>query len=148
MERMTLKEIAAAIGADGTFEGAVDCVSTDTRALPPGCLFGGARGRAVRRTRLYHGGAAPAGRLRVAHERRDYGAGPVMYVKNTQRALMDLARAYRARFDIHCVGITGSVGKTTTKDMVASVVSAGFQTLKTEGNLNNEIGLPKTLARV
>ena len=39
MERMTLKEIAAAIGADGTFEGAVDCVSTDTRALPPGCLF-------------------------------------------------------------------------------------------------------------
>ena len=58
---------------------------------------------------------------------------------------MDLARAYRARFDIHCVGITGSVGKTTTKDMVASVVSAGFQTLKTEGNLNNEIGLPKTL---
>ena len=145
MERMTLKEIAAAIGADGTFEGAVDCVSTDTRALPPGCLFVALEGERFDGhdyiTAALRGGAACA----VAHERRDYGAGPVMYVKNTQRALMDLARAYRARFDIHCVGITGSVGKTTTKDMVASVVSAGFQTLKTEGNLNNEIGLPKTL---
>ena len=86
MERMTLKEIAAAIGADGTFEGAVDCVSTDTRALPPGCLFVALEGERFDGhdyiTAALRGGAACA----VAHERRDYGAGPVMYVKNTQRA--------------------------------------------------------------
>ena len=91
MERMTLKEIAAAIGADGTFEGAVDCVSTDTRALPPGCLFVALEGERFDGhdyiTAALRSGAACA----VAHERRDYGAGPVMYVKNTQRALMDLA---------------------------------------------------------
>jgi UDP-N-acetylmuramoyl-tripeptide--D-alanyl-D-alanine ligase len=58
---------------------------------------------------------------------------------------LQLASYYRRKFDIPLVGITGSVGKTTTKDMIALVVSKKYETLKTEGNHNNEIGLPLTL---
>lgn len=58
---------------------------------------------------------------------------------------MDLARHYRQKFDIPVVGITGSVGKTTTKELTWAVLSAKYNTLKTQGNLNNEIGLPHTL---
>ncbi|NLP37500.1 MAG: UDP-N-acetylmuramoyl-tripeptide--D-alanyl-D-alanine ligase [Firmicutes bacterium] len=63
-------------------------------------------------------------------------------------ALQELAAFYRQKFDLSVVGVTGSVGKTTTKDLIAAVLSARFKTLKTEGNLNNEIGLPLMLLRL
>lgn len=69
----------------------------------------------------------------------------LIQVKDTCRALGDLARWYREQFEIPLVGITGSVGKTSTKEMVWSVLRQHFQVLKTEGNFNNEIGLPLTL---
>lgn len=66
-------------------------------------------------------------------------------VEDTMTALGNLARFYRNKFDIKVVGVTGSVGKTTTKDMVASVLSRKYSVLKTQGNFNNNIGVPKTL---
>jgi len=69
----------------------------------------------------------------------------LILVDDTTKALGDLASFYRDKFDIPFVGITGSVGKTSTKDMVAVVLSQKFNVLKTEGNFNNEIGLPLTL---
>ena len=69
-------------------------------------------------------------------------------VEDTQRALGDLASYYRKKFQIPYIAITGSVGKTTTKEMVASVLSEQYNVLKTEGNFNNEIGLPLTLFRL
>lgn len=66
-------------------------------------------------------------------------------VENTFKALSDIARYYRAKFDIPFIAITGSVGKTTTKDMVAAALTSGFNVLKTKGNFNNEIGLPQTI---
>lgn len=66
-------------------------------------------------------------------------------VKDTGKALLDLGRLYRSKFDIPVVGITGSVGKTSTKEMVAAVLSGKWQVHKTEGNFNNEIGLPLTV---
>ena len=63
-------------------------------------------------------------------------------------AIGQVARAYREKFPIPVIGITGSVGKTTTKDMVASVLGQKFRVLKTEGNFNNELGLPLTLFRL
>lgn len=66
-------------------------------------------------------------------------------VDDTLLALKDLAAWYRAQFSIPFVQVTGSVGKTTTKEMIASVLSAGFHTLKTAANFNNEIGTPQTL---
>jgi len=67
---------------------------------------------------------------------------PLIYVSSTRRALMDLAGYYRRLHDIKIVSITGSAGKTTTKDMIAHILARKFKTKKTLGNFNNEIGLP------
>ena len=61
---------------------------------------------------------------------------------------MELGGWYRRRFDLFVAAVTGSVGKTSTKEMIDTILSAQFKTLKTEGNFNNEIGLPKTLFRL
>lgn len=72
----------------------------------------------------------------------------IIKVKSTKQALMDLAQFYRSLFDIPVVAITGSAGKTTTKDIIASVLSQKYNVLKTEGNFNNEIGLPLTVFKI
>ena len=69
----------------------------------------------------------------------------IIYVENTSAALIKLAGYYRSLFDIPVIGITGSVGKTSTKEMIASVLCQSFGTMKTQGNFNNEIGVPLTL---
>lgn len=69
-------------------------------------------------------------------------------VEDTTKALGLIAKGYKENYDIKTIGITGSVGKTTTKDMTASVISQKYNTLKTEGNFNNEIGLPKMLLKL
>ena len=69
-------------------------------------------------------------------------------VADTGRALLQIAAWYRSQFHPILVGVTGSVGKTTTKEMIALVLAAKYHTLKTAGNLNNEIGLPKTLLQL
>ncbi len=69
----------------------------------------------------------------------------VIQVLDTTKAFGLIAKGYKEKFDIKTVGITGSVGKTSTKDIINSVLKTKYVTIKTEGNLNNEIGLPKTL---
>ncbi len=74
---------------------------------------------------------------------------PVIYVDDTKKAFVELAKNYRKSFDgLKVIGLTGSVGKTTTKEMTYEVVSRKYRAIKTEGNLNNDIGLPKTLLRL
>jgi len=70
---------------------------------------------------------------------------PVVYVKDTLKAYGDLARHYREQLGMMVIGVTGSVGKTTSKEMIASVVEKGYRTAKTDGNFNNHIGLPQTI---
>lgn len=69
----------------------------------------------------------------------------IIKVEDTLKALQDIASYKRMQYDIPVVAVTGSVGKTSTKDLIASVVSEGYKTLKTKGNYNNEIGLPLTV---
>jgi UDP-N-acetylmuramoyl-tripeptide--D-alanyl-D-alanine ligase len=69
-------------------------------------------------------------------------------VDNTLSALQQIARFWRRKLDLRVIGITGSVGKSTTKEMIAEVLSARYRTLKSPGNLNNEIGLPLTILRL
>jgi UDP-N-acetylmuramoyl-tripeptide--D-alanyl-D-alanine ligase len=69
-------------------------------------------------------------------------------VDNTIAALQQIARYWRRKLDLRVVGITGSVGKSTTKELVAEVLSTRYRTLKSPGNLNNEIGLPLTMLRL
>ncbi|OGQ06344.1 MAG: hypothetical protein A2W61_04545 [Deltaproteobacteria bacterium RIFCSPLOWO2_01_44_7] len=72
----------------------------------------------------------------------------IFEVKDTLKALGDIAQWWRSQFSIPCVAITGSNGKTTTKEMIASITQAKWKTLKTDGNFNNLIGLPLTLNRL
>ena len=155
MEALTIREILKAVNGQllGDFkdqDAVVTHVETDSRTISKGALFlplTGERfdGHAYINEAL-KGGAA--GCL-TQREREVYLPGK-FYIKvdSTHKALRDLAVWYKARFDIPVVAITGSVGKTTTKDMVASVLSEHYQVLKTEGNFNNDIGLPMTILRM
>jgi len=127
-------------GADVTFRG----VSTDTRTLSQGNLFVALRGPSfdghdyLDQARL-RGAAAAA-----VSEPRDV-ALPLLEVDDTRIALGALAAHWRARFAIPVVGLTGSNGKTTVKEMIAAIVARCGEALVTRGNLNNDIGVPLTL---
>ena len=75
-------------------------------------------------------------------------AGPVIVVSDTKLALKQIATEYRMQLTIPVIGVIGSVGKTSTKEMLTSVLETKFRVLKTEGNFNNEIGLPLTICRI
>ena len=155
MEPITIQEILEAV--DGKLCGdvtdlsmTVEKVDTDSRVIHPGSLFLPLEGERFDGHAFINDSleAGAAGCL-FARERTSYLPGK-FYIKvsSTQRALRDLARWYKTRFNIPFIGITGSVGKTTTKDMVAAVLGEHYKVLKTEGNFNNEIGLPLTLLRL
>ena len=125
-------------------------VDTDSRDIHPGSLFiplVGERfdGHAYINSALESGAAG----CLTQRERESYREDK-FYVKvsSTQRALRDLAAWYKDRFQIPFVAVTGSVGKTTAKDMLAAVLGVKYKVLKTEGNFNNNIGLPLTLLRL
>lgn len=155
MEAITVGELLQAVGgtllgAGADLQATVSCVDTDSRNIHKGSLFlplVGDRfdGHAYITSALEQGAAG----CLTARERETYQPGK-FYIKvgNTQKALRDLAAWYKNRFAIPCVGVTGSVGKTTAKDMIASVLSVKYKVLKTEGNYNNNIGLPLTLLRL
>ena len=152
MTPCTAREICAAVG--GTLlqdSGApVTGVTTDSRAVQPGQLFiplVGERfdGHAYI-SKALEGGAA--GCL-TAREPETLLPGKLyIQVADTRLALKALASWYRGKFDLPVVQVTGSAGKTTTKEMIASVLSQRYNTLRTEGNFNNDIGAPLTLLRL
>src|SRR5215218_4732732 len=80
--------------------------------------------------------------------REDFRPPMCLRVENTVTALQQIARYWRRKLNLRVIGITGSVGKSTTKEMVSEVLSTRYRTLKSPGNLNNEIGLPLTLLRL
>ena len=152
MTPCTAREICAAVG--GTLlqdSGApVTGVTTDSRAVQPGELFiplVGERfdGHAYIAKAL-EGGAA--GCLTAAAPETLLPGKLYIQVADTRLALKALASWYRNKFDLPVVQVTGSAGKTTTKEMIASVLSQRYNTLRTEGNFNNDIGAPLTLLRL
>ena len=122
-------------------------VTQDTRRLSPGCLYVALRGERFDGhdfvLKALEGGAAAA---LVEDAWRPEGvrveALPLIRVADTRRALRDMARAWRLQCAAKVVGLTGSVGKTTTKEMAAACFSGGGSVCATPGNLNNDIGLP------
>ena len=131
------------IGADTGF----GVVATDTRALAPGALFVAISGERFDGNdfivEAHSKGAAGALVSRPAAI-----ALPQIQVTDTRRAFGAMARAWRANFGIPVVAITGSAGKTTVKELVASIVGVRHSVCVTQGNLNNEIGVPLTLMRL
>ena len=150
-ELMSFEEIALVTGGtlknftDTKAAAAADMIFSDTRKIVRGGLFAAIKGENFdgndfAEYAVENGAAAAI----VSREAKC----PCIVVEDTRKALLALARYYRLKFKPVVVGITGSVGKTTTKNMTALALSSGFGTMKTEGNRNNEIGLPFTLFRL
>jgi len=138
---------ARLVGNDVAFEG----VSTDSRKLQPGMLFVALRGE-VFDAHNFLGQVASSGVAAVVVEQLPEGwTLPAIVVPNTLTALGQIANQWRAQYAIPVIGVTGSNGKTTVKEMIASILAVAFgedQRLATQGNLNNEIGVPLTLFRL
>jgi len=150
--RFTSEELALATGGRwiGAPPAAVDGVATDTRHLAPGTCFVALRGERFD-AHDFLGDAARAGAA-CAVARADRVPAepplPLLAVEDTLEALGAIARHHRRRFPVPLVGVTGSNGKTTTREMIAAILSVRGPVLKTEGNLNNEVGVPLTLLRL
>lgn len=125
----------------------ISAIVRDSREIVPGCLFAAIPGARVD-GHDFIPAAAERGAACVLCERFVPADIPQIRVPDTQAALQAIAAFYRAGFDIPVVGVTGSVGKTTAKEMIAAVLSERFCTLKTGGNYNNELGVPLTLFRL
>lgn len=149
MKTITAAQAAAFAGGVVVGDGntPLGAVSTDSRSIPAGSLFIPLRGERFDGHDFLEK-AVEAHAAAVMSERDADLPVPVIRVDDTRRALLALAGGYRGLFDLPLVGITGSVGKTTTKEMTASVLAQKYRTLYTQGNLNNEIGMPLTLFRM
>lgn len=168
MKNMTLENIAAACGGRLFWgkEGQeavlknkeAACVVLDSRKIQEGGIFIASCGEKAD-GHNFIGDVFQKGALGVICEKtprqvKENGKGseedwgPYILVENSLQALKDIAEFYRKQLSIPVIGITGSVGKTSTKEMIAGVLAQKYSVLKTEGNFNNEIGLPLTLLRI
>lgn len=147
MDKFTLKEAAAALGKTANGDAVISEISTDTRKITPGSLFICLKGERFDA----HDFAPKAAELGAAALMVEHPVDvdlPCIVVENTGKAMLELSAWYRRKFSIPVVGLTGSVGKTTTKEFIALVLGAKYKTLKTQGNLNNEIGVPQMLFKM
>lgn len=157
MKKITIREIIKATGAQmialGDMEEALNkeiwYVTQDSRETKEGVLFvarvGEVRDGHDFLPQCFANGVTACLSQKVV---APTNGAIVLLVPDTGKALLDLAAYYRNLFDIPVVAVTGSVGKTTTKDMIASVVSQKYDTVWTQGNYNNEVGVPLTIFRI
>lgn len=153
MKNMSLKEIALAVdgqyyGDEASLAQCVTGVTIDSRKIENGCLFVPIKGARVDGHDFIADVMAKGALCTFSEHVLEDAEHPYILVKSCKQALKDLAEHYRKALDIKVVGITGSVGKTSTKEMIASVLSQKYNVLKTAGNFNNEIGLPLTIFNI
>lgn len=145
---LSLKKIANALNTTVNCEKNITRISIDSRDVDENTLFFAIKGERFDGHDFACDVAEKGVGALVCHKKVECNA-PVLYVENTKKAFLELASYYRSMFEnLKVIGLTGSVGKTTTKEMTACVMGSKYKTLKTEGNLNNEIGMPKTLFRL
>lgn len=148
MEKCSVSDIARALGTAWTGTAEVSSLCTDSREAAPGSLFVAIPGERVDGHDFVSKALAQGATCALVERPGDYPPEKTLLVPNTVEAMLTLAAWYRSKFSPKVVGVTGSVGKTTTKDMIAAVLSARFRTIKTIGNQNNEIGAPRTLLSI
>ncbi len=149
MKSFTVKEILEAsggefFGEEEVLSNEVGFITTDSRKAGKGGVFAAIVGERVD-GHSFIPQCVELGIICSIAERTPADNSPHILVKNTPEALRKIAKAYREKFDIPFVGISGSVGKTSTKEIIASVLSEHFHTHKTQGNFNNALGVPITL---
>ena len=154
MKPFLLKDAVAAcngrlVGDAAALEREVRFVTSDSRTAAPGALFVAFVGERVD-GHSFMADCLKKGAVACVSERKPVveSATPCIVVDSSLRAIGAIAAWHRRRFDIPVIGITGSVGKTTTKEMIAAVLSRRFNTHRTEKNFNNELGVPWTLLRL
>ncbi len=157
MKELTVKNIIEACNAkllSGNINATITTFSKDTRTLTPGDIYIGIKGENFDGN-VFGKSALASGAIGFITDApveesilMDYPDKIIIQVQNSITALQQLANYKRKLYDIPVIAITGSVGKTSTKDIIASVLSQKYDVLKTEGNLNNQIGLPLTLLRL
>ena len=136
-------------GPEAALEREVTFVTNDSRTAGPGALFVAFRGERVD-GHQFMADCLAKGAAACVSEREPAGPEetPCIVVDSSLRAIGAIAAWHRSRFDIPVIGVTGSVGKTTTKEMLAAVLQMRFNTHRTEKNFNNELGVPWTLLRL
>lgn len=120
----------------------------DSRAVKPGDLFVAYKGEHTDGHAYIQSAFEKGAAACLAERLPNEAAGPVILVPDVQEAVEKLCIAYRDSLSLPVLGISGSVGKTTAKEMLWSVLSEKYNVLKTEGNLNNHIGVPMTISRI
>lgn len=152
MQKMTLKEIAEAVNGtcDPRWEEiSISSISSDTRQITPECLFVAFKGERFDGhtfiEKAFALGAVAALSNDAGVDKDAFDGKPIIYVEDTLLAFGALAAYYKEKFPVFTVGVTGSVGKTSTKEMIYAVMNQKYKVLKTEGNFNNQIGMPRTL---
>lgn len=149
MEQRKLSALARFAG--GTLLGedkVIRNISLDSRSVEGDCLFIAVKGENTDGHKYLRGAAENGAAAVMVHEDIGEFPLPVIRVENTEQGLLNMAAGYRDEFSIPVVAVTGSVGKTTTKDMTAAVLGVKYATLKTAGNQNNQFGMPQTLLRL
>lgn len=145
MKALSLKTIAEAVGGRLIGEDRqITSVSTDTRKLSTGCLFVALKGDRFD-GHDYMNVAAENGATALMTQKDAPVSIPQILVEDTRKAYMALAAYYRSLFAIPVVGVTGSVGKTSTREMIAAAVGIRFHVHKNKGNYNNMVGIPATI---
>lgn len=147
MEKLKLSEIAPYLGATYNKDAEFDSVCIDTRKITKGCLFICIKGERFD-AHQFADEALSLGAAAVMIHSDIEPNGAYIKVDDTSKAMLSLSGYYRSKFDIPVIGLTGSVGKTTTKEFTHLVVSAKYNAIKTLGNLNNEIGVPQMLFQI
>ena len=153
MKNMTLKEIAVACGGiyygdDESYYKEVSSVVIDSRKVEKDCLFIAIRGARVDGHMFIPQTIRDGALCALSEKRIENASYPYILVTSCEQALKDIAEHYRKSLNLKVVGVTGSVGKTSTKEVIASVLKEKYRTLKTQGNFNNELGLPLTVFRL
>ncbi len=152
MKNMTLANIASCLGSTliggaGKEQLEITGAVLDSRKVEPGYLFFATKGARVD-GHSFIPQVAERGAALIVCEKAPTVEIPYILVEDSFAALKKLAMFYRAQLTLPIVGVTGSVGKTSTKEMIAACLGKKFHVLKTEGNFNNEIGLPLTILRI
>ncbi len=140
-----LSQWVSRLWKNGLPEGVLTGVSHDTRTIRPGNLYVAIRGENFDGHDFVEDAFSKGAAGALVHHDFEWTQNPVLKVPDTIKGLQDLARGYRKKWVGTAVGITGSVGKTTVKEMCADVLSMRGETHRTAGNYNNHIGLPLTM---
>lgn len=151
MERLTLEQILFAVQGKclntvDTGNISITSVSTDSRNVKKDSLFIPLKGESFDGHLFIESAFEKGASIALTQEELEpKGNDVLVWVKDTKKALADLASYYRSQFALPVIAVTGSVGKTSTKDLIASVLESKYKVHKTQGNFNNEIGLPLTI---